>query len=855
MSIGSVTVRADGDVACFDLSRMARGYAEKIDGILGMDVLRRLVFSIDFDEGRLRFHSSLDATFGVRVPLVWTDDAHPGCPVVCAELDSGVTQEFLLDTGGVVTFSGTFEASIYDRLSKEGRLVREDPDMTDFRLRMFTVDASVDMKLGRARRLSLGGYTHEGAIFGRFVVNCLCLGFLSRYVVAFDFPNSVMYLRPGKAFARPDAYDLSCLVVARSGGAIVVTEAYAGGAGAAAGLRNGDAIVAIDGVSTREVSLFAFQRFLCVEGRHVLEVSRGGTQRRVVLSLDKALRDQSGAAAAPEPTHRWALLIGVDRPQRAKEFSYCGDDQRALAAQLIDNGFERDRVFLLHDQAQDGKYLPRKTNIEQQLEWLLKRVKPGDVLIVAFRGHGVQVENTTYLYPAGGNLDDPGTMISLDSVCKKLERSPATLNLLLVDACRGDARLDEGRPAGEEPREVSRGLARIGPPPRFLLLHSCSPGEAAKDDRSLRHGVFMHFVLEGLQGGADADNNRHVSLRELSDYAARKTQLHVARKFNASQRPSLRGNLNASALDSNLFALTKPGETISNTIGMKLVVVPDGEFKMGGGESVAELEQAFGELPDWFPPEWIAAEHPKHAVRITKPFYMGVNEVTKAQFAMFVEAEGYKTDAETDGNGGWGWSEKDGELAQKPSYNWRSCGFEQADDHPVVNVSFNDATAFCAWLSKREGNGYRLPTEAEWEYACRAGSTTRFYIGEDPEGLVKIGNVGDATAGDKFGFADFTIKGKDGYVFTAPVGRFPGNAFGLYDMAGNAAEWCSDYYDLDYYSKSPTDDPRGPAVGSLRVHRGGGWSYPAALCRSAFRGVGGRVFLHPDLGFRVVRVR
>ncbi len=575
----------------------------------------------------------------------------------------------------------------------------------------------------------------------------------------------------------------------------------------------------------------------------------------------------STAAAAERPIHRWALLVGIARYQHAQELSFCGADQRALAAQLADNGFDAQRVFLLDDQAKDAKYLPFKANIEQRLDLLLKLVKEGDVLIVGFSCHGVLHKNTTYLCPTEGNLDDPATLISLDAVCNKLDRSPATLKLVLVDACRRNARPIGNRGPGDDPKALARALAQVQPPPGLLLLNSCSEGEVAKEDGDLKHGVFMHFVLEGLRGAADADHNRHVSLRELSDYAAEETELYVMRKFNDSQQPFLKCGLKANGQKFDLFAVAstgaskpvdrsdgepKPGQTItSKTLGMKLALIPAGEFTMGSDESMAELEQAFGKLPDKFSK---ADEHPEHHVHITEPFYMGAYEVTKAQFAQFVEAEEYKTDAEKYGKGGWGWTEKESKFEQKPEYTWRSWGFEQPGDHPVVNVSWNDATAFCAWLSKQEGKEFRLPTEAESEYACRAGTNTRFYNGDDPEGLVKIGNVADGTAKEKFTWWSFTVKGKDGYAFTAPVGHFRANKFGLYDMTGNAWEWCSDWYDADYYANSPSDDPRGPAAaGSFRVIRGGGWHFNPVFCRSAYRNNAGPAYRDYFIGFRVVR--
>jgi sulfatase modifying factor 1 len=120
-----------------------------------------------------------------------------------------------------------------------------------------------------------------------------------------------------------------------------------------------------------------------------------------------------------------------------------------------------------------------------------------------------------------------------------------------------------------------------------------------------------------------------------------------------------------------------------------------------------------------------------------------------------------------------------------PKYSWRNSGFEQTDGHPVVNVSWNDAQAFCDWLSRKEGKKYRLPTEAQWEYACRGRTQTRFHFGDEVEDLAQYGNVADASARKKLPDWFWTIKADDGYVFTAPVGKYKPNGFGLYGMHGN----------------------------------------------------------------------
>jgi formylglycine-generating enzyme required for sulfatase activity len=292
---------------------------------------------------------------------------------------------------------------------------------------------------------------------------------------------------------------------------------------------------------------------------------------------------------------------------------------------------------------------------------------------------------------------------------------------------------------------------------------------------------------------------------------------------------------------------------------MRLTLVPSGEFKMGSGESAEETAAFFRKNygPDSLMAVSFKDEHPQHRVRITKPFYLGTYHVTRGQFRQFVKVSGYKTDGEKANNpGAFGWNPEEKRFGFSKDYSWRNAGFEQTDEHPVINVSWNDAVAFCKWLSGKEGKTYRLPTEAEWEYACRAGTTTRFSSGDDPETLAKVGNVADATAKAKFpNWPWTTIKASDGYVFTAPVGSFKPNAFGLYDMHGNACQWCADWYGNDYYGKSPADDPTGPGTGNVRVLRGGSWDVEPGDSRSAKRVPGMPVDRYFLAGFRVARTQ
>ncbi len=296
-------------------------------------------------------------------------------------------------------------------------------------------------------------------------------------------------------------------------------------------------------------------------------------------------------------------------------------------------------------------------------------------------------------------------------------------------------------------------------------------------------------------------------------------------------------------------ALGQPVE-LTNSIGMKLKLIPAGAFLMGSPEVEKERQKDEG---------------PVHRVRITKPFYLGMYEVTIGQFRRFVDATDYNTDAEKDGKGGWGYTGNDKRpFAKDPKYTWRHTGFTQNDNYPVVNVSWNDAVAFCEWLSQTEAGTYRLPTEAEWEYACRAGTSTPYYHGDDKAGLAKVGNVSDATANQKFAAwmkisaidraKIGTATHRDGYVFTAPVGQFQPNAFGLYDMHGNVWEWCSDWDKKDYYKDSPTDDPAGPRDGSSRIRRGGSWLHSPTFSRSARRRRYAPHARNSPIGFRVKRL-
>lgn len=310
--------------------------------------------------------------------------------------------------------------------------------------------------------------------------------------------------------------------------------------------------------------------------------------------------------------------------------------------------------------------------------------------------------------------------------------------------------------------------------------------------------------------------------------------------------------------------LRRPTATASFTdgLGIRFVRIPAGEFMMGSAENPRALAKAF---PHADPKRLrdLADEAPVHRVRITRDFWLGQTEVTVGQFRRFLQASGYVPESVRDGTGAYGFNANydpsrtqrgDAFEGRDPRYSWENTGFPQTDQHPVVNVTWNDAMAMARWLSEREGVTYRLPTEAEWEYAARAGTRTRYPGDDNPTVLLRTANTFDREAALRWPrWRDQAGPGNDGYAFTAPVGSFEPNAFGLYDMIGNAGEWTADWYAEDYYARSPVDDPPGPATGNARVRRGGSWHSWPLYSRVSFRNWNTPETRYVLVGFRLLR--
>lgn len=285
---------------------------------------------------------------------------------------------------------------------------------------------------------------------------------------------------------------------------------------------------------------------------------------------------------------------------------------------------------------------------------------------------------------------------------------------------------------------------------------------------------------------------------------------------------------------------------MTNGLGMTLIPVPQGEFQMGERDGFTPTKG--------FRSNTLKFERPRRAVMISKPYYLSQNEVTVAQFRKFIDATGYVTDAERDGKGGYHYVPPNATPVLAPGLSWRSPGFDQADQHPVVMVTHNDANAFCKWLTDSEKQTYRLPTEAEWEKACRAGTDSSWHYGNEPYIRRKAyGNNADAAIKRHYNSFHTAWYIDDKFPFTAPVGSFTPNPYGLYDMNGNVLELCKDRYAEDYYSKSPKIDPQGPDEGELFVIRGGSFLSHPEDSRAAFRDSNAPDEVWSAIGFRVLK--
>jgi formylglycine-generating enzyme required for sulfatase activity len=514
----------------------------------------------------------------------------------------------------------------------------------------------------------------------------------------------------------------------------------------------------------------------------------------------------------PKEGRKVALLVSAQNHLRVdlRDLQYVDQDIDALADVLCLGQFARVRVMSRLESVKRDNHdaWPIVENVQTALDTLLANRNPADTVLFAFSGHCVQFkdEKEVYLCTLDAKLTRRETLLPLSRVYEQMKSCRAGTRVCLFDICRKDSVEDQKVRALVEALPAPQ---KLTPPEGVMVLFSTAMGQMSEENDDLRAGVFMHFLLEGLRGPA-ANKDEVVTLESATRYTRARLAKHVENLiFLPPHEPELLGK---SPRDGTPLLTTKRNpEEFVNTIGMRFRRIPAGKFFMGSplGEE-ARAEEQF-----------------QHEVEIKRPFYLAVFETTQAQYEHI--------------------------MGEKPS-RYGQPGLEHL--FPVERVTWEDATRFCDQLSrrteeKRAGRRYRLPTEAEWEYACRAGDSKKesapFYFAKPTFSLGEgqAGFDGNPYGGGK--------KGKL-QLETRTVGSFQPNAFGLYDMHGNVSEWCSDWYSKGYYADSPGVNPVGPKEGEVRVIRGGSWYSTGTECRAARRGSGKPDVKNDEIGFRVVLI-
>ncbi|MBM3569204.1 MAG: formylglycine-generating enzyme family protein, partial [Alphaproteobacteria bacterium] len=394
---------------------------------------------------------------------------------------------------------------------------------------------------------------------------------------------------------------------------------------------------------------------------------------------------------------------------------------------------------------------------------------------------------------------------------------------------------------------------------RGITVLAAAQGEQmASWDEKAKHGLFTEHLLRALYGAADKDRTGRVTASMVKAYLDREMTYAARREFGRDQVADLKGDEGrvlasyqpgrppprpqpAQPAVGQFPAAPSPGQVVRDCAECpEMVVIPAGSFVMG----VAPGEEEREGVPDNLKGRSV----PQHSVNV-RSFMLGKYEVTVGEFGHFVNETGYRTDG-----GCFAWTGTN--WGMDASKSWRNPGFGQGERHPVTCVNWNDAKAYTAWLSRKTGKSYRLASEAEWEYAARAGTTTARYWGNDVNQGCGFANVSDQTTRAQVRGITWGASCNDGHAYTAPVGSFRTNGFGLHDMIGKVWEFTEDCWN-ENYNGAPADGSAwlsGNCNG--RVLRGGSWydlDQGSGSARAADRfpiGTSGRANY---FGFRVAR--
>lgn len=531
----------------------------------------------------------------------------------------------------------------------------------------------------------------------------------------------------------------------------------------------------------------------------------------------------------------WGVVIGVGDYQdpNIKDLPNAVRDAKTMYKALTENpeGISKENAVLMVDGALQQANVPTCENILSALEKWAQRHRREDTAIIYFAGHGKEEGGRLYLAPLDARADGiESTCVPYARFMETLDASRASRSVVILDACHAGTGRDGGRMTAGMEREIKGG--RRGPK-EDVTPSSCSEKKVSKERIILascrknevsieydQHGAFTWFLLEGLEGGADGNGNGDgkTSASELGNYTCNRVSEWGAR-YGKQQHPILIiPRLSRDIILSRVVFSPDLDEP-------EMIEIPAGAFWMGSSDAqLAAAKELIEQYSDEDTAEAIltylkVSEEPRREVAIG-PFLLGKYPVTNREYKRFTGATGHRAPR----------------GAQRSEYEvWMGNTYPAGlGDHPVVNVSYTDAQAYCAWLSRETGKHYRLPTEREWEYAAKGGEDVVFPWGDHWDS--------ERCNGGRCVHGEFEPdKRADGYLTTAPVRTFQPNRFGLYQMAGNVKEWCADWFRL-YEGKS---DER------MRCLRGGGWRSPPDHQRPASRDAEPSGCRRPDIGFRV----
>jgi formylglycine-generating enzyme required for sulfatase activity len=457
-----------------------------------------------------------------------------------------------------------------------------------------------------------------------------------------------------------------------------------------------------------------------------------------------------------------------------------------------------------------------------------------------YAGHGLAIDGENWLIPVNAKIEKSADAefeaIKASKVLDQMAFAENSLNIIILDACRNN-------PLSRGIRSGGTGLAKMDAPLGSFIAYSTAPGQTAADGKG-KNSPYTAALAKAIQkpGIAIEEAFRDARVEVLQTTGKEQipwesSSLTGAFQFNPGQKvaePQVAAAAPAPAAQPTLPA-APAAKTPDPKAGTKvaickdcpeMVAIPAGSFMMGSPDGEDDRNEREG---------------PQTKMSI-RAFSMGKYSVTRGQFAEFIQATGYQPARRCFAEVG------NGKFDESSRANWKDPSFRQTDRDPVVCVNWEDAMAYVEWLSQATGKHYRLPSEAEWEYAARAGTTASRIWGDDADDACDYANASDAELKKKYDWK--TVACNDGYVYTSPVGKFKPNKFGLYDMMGNARQIVAGCL-TDSITELPKD---GSANEDCDQHplRGSSWeSYPTAIMRVACREWVGSTSAHLAYGFRV----